>query len=79
MLQLDNFFAWITVDDREVTEFGFEYSQNLLCATCWIASEEQKVRQLQYRPYRDWPTFRLNWPVEYVELRCSLARFRASK
>lgn len=47
MLQLDNFFAWVTVDGCELTEYGLEYSQNLLGATCWIASEEQKVCQPQ--------------------------------
>ncbi|KJA16177.1 hypothetical protein HYPSUDRAFT_207241 [Hypholoma sublateritium FD-334 SS-4] len=49
MLQLDNFLAWVTVDGRELTEYGVEYSQNLLCATCWIASEQQKNFVVNWR------------------------------
>ncbi|KAF8972252.1 hypothetical protein BDZ97DRAFT_1018589 [Flammula alnicola] len=49
MLQLDNFFAWITVDDREQAEYGVEYSDDLLHASCWIASEEGKNFVIHWR------------------------------
>lgn len=44
MPQLDNFVAWISIEGHPVEEYHVEYSEDLLMATCWIASEDGKVR-----------------------------------
>jgi hypothetical protein len=44
MPQLDNFDAWISIDDHPLEEYGVQYSEDLLTAVCWIASEDDKVR-----------------------------------
>jgi hypothetical protein len=45
MLQLNNFSAWISVDDVELQQYAIEYSKDGKQATCWIPSEAGKVRQ----------------------------------
>jgi hypothetical protein len=44
MPQLDNFDAWISIDDHPLQEYAVKYSEDLLTAVCWIASEDDKVR-----------------------------------
>jgi hypothetical protein len=46
MLQLENFVAWISVDDHPLQEYDVQYTEDLLTAVCWIASEDDKVRPL---------------------------------
>lgn len=45
-LELGDFSAWIEVDGVELPQHGVEYSQDEKTATCWIASEDGKVRRL---------------------------------
>ncbi|KAF9037688.1 hypothetical protein BJ165DRAFT_1532336 [Panaeolus papilionaceus] len=49
MLHLDNFSAWITVEGREVEEYAIEYSDDGLCASCYIASEAGKSFAIWWR------------------------------
>jgi hypothetical protein len=42
-MQLGQFSAVITVEGAPVSEYGVEYSADGLEATCWIASENDKV------------------------------------
>ncbi|KAF8150092.1 hypothetical protein B0H34DRAFT_732399 [Crassisporium funariophilum] len=49
MLQLDSFFAWVSVDERELTEYSVEYSEDYMSASCWIASEEGKSFVINWR------------------------------
>lgn len=45
-LTIEQFTAWVTVDDVEVPLYGIEYSADGKQATCWIASEAGKVSRL---------------------------------
>ena len=45
MLHLDSFSAWISVDKVGLQAYAIEYSTDGKQATCWIPSEEGKVRQ----------------------------------
>ncbi|KAJ3501918.1 hypothetical protein NLJ89_g9124 [Agrocybe chaxingu] len=49
MLQLDNFCAWISVDERELLEYAVEHSEDQLSVTCWIASEEGKAFVINWK------------------------------
>ncbi len=44
----DNFSAWITIEGVETEEYQVEKDENKV--TCWIASEENKARQLATAP-----------------------------
>jgi hypothetical protein len=44
MLQLGNLSAWITVDGKELKEYGVEISDDGKEATCWIPSKVGQVR-----------------------------------
>lgn len=46
MLQLGDLAAWITVDGRELEEYGVEISDNGKEATCWIPSKVGQVRSI---------------------------------
>lgn len=43
MLQLDKFSAWVTIDGEETSEYNVEISDDGTEATCWIASQVNKV------------------------------------
>lgn len=46
-LELEGFTAWIDSDGEEIACHGIELSENRNEVTCWIPSEEGKVRLSQ--------------------------------
>ena len=48
MPQLDNFVAWISIDNHPLQEYLVEYIEDPLTVTCWIASEDDKVRLFSF-------------------------------
>jgi hypothetical protein len=45
MPQLEDFSAWITIEDKKADEFNVETSDDGKCVTCWIVSEVGKASQ----------------------------------
>lgn len=43
MLTIDEFSAWVTVDGVELSQYSVEQSTDDRTATCWIASQVDKV------------------------------------